>query len=173
MSEKVLHTIDIENVVASSIYGIILGLILTFVPVSLLVDLIMIIIGAIIIIMHGTRVYKSMSSNEKTSNKTLLDVIGVLAGFLLMVAHNLVVTIIIAIYLIVQPLVELYLSKFERNKINVEIPKVILGALLLVAGFSAFDIIFKAMGIIILVASLAYFLLNYYFYKKSKIKVKK
>lgn len=171
MSKEVLHAIDIKSVVTNSLLGITLGAILTLVPVSKLISLIVMLIAIILIVSNGIRVYQKMGNKEDSSNQLLLDVLGVLSGFILLVSSNLVLTIIVAIYLIVEPILELSLVNFDREKINVEAPKIILGIIVLVAGISVFDILFKALGVIILLGSLVYLGFNYYLYKKSGVKI--
>ena len=173
MDNKVLHAIDIKSVYTNSLIGIVLGLILALVPVSTLVSLIVVIIGLLLIVTNGIRLYSKMSSKENSSNQMLLDVLGVLAGFILLISSNLVLTIIIAIYLVIEPIIEIALVKFDKQKMMIEAPKIILGVVLLISGIGVFDFLFKIMGIIVLVCSLVYLGFNYYLYKKSGVKIVK
>lgn len=170
---KVLHAIDIKKVVTDSVIGIILGTILTLVPVSHLVNIVIAIIGILMIIFNGYRLYIEMASKKETSNDTLMTVIGVLMGFVLLCSSNLVVNIIVAIYLIGEPILKFVLSKRDKNTLIKEVPKIVLGVILLIAGISTFDILFKILGVIILLLSLVYLGINYYLYKKSGVKVVK
>jgi hypothetical protein len=54
-----------------------------------------------------------------------------------------------------------------------EVPKVILGVILLVSGVAAFNVLFKIIGIALTLASLGYLGFNYYLYKKSGVKIVK
>lgn len=171
MSNKVLHAIDIKTVVSESVVGIVLGALLTFVPVSSLVSLVIVIIGLLMIATNGYRLYTKMHTNDKTSNDMIFDAIGALLGVLLLCSGNMVVTIIVATYLVILPIVNMAIVKFNKESLTRELPKLVLGIILLVSGISTFDIIFKILGIIVLIASLGYLLINYYFYKKSGVKI--
>ena len=173
MKNNVVHAIDIKSVLSNSVLSIILGLLLTFIPVSSLVNLVIVFIGIMMIITNGYNLYTKMATNEKSSNDMLIDAIGALFGFLLLCSGNLVITIIVAIYLVAMPIINLWLVKFEKNMIIKEIPKVVFGVVLLVSGISTFDILFKILGAVILICSLTYLGINYYLYKKSGVKIVK
>ena len=171
---NVVHAIDIKNVVSNSVCGFILGLALAIVPLSTLMEVVIILIAFILMITNGIRVYSKMYHDKDTaSNQLLLDLLGVMMGFVLLVYSNIVVTIVVSIYLIVEPIVELALVKFNKQLFMIELPKISLGAILLVSGFSVFDSIFKIIGGILLLASSFYFGFNYYLYKKSGVKIVK
>lgn len=171
MSNNVNHVINIKNVTSNSIYGLILGLVLTLVPISTIVEVIILLIAFILILSNGLRVYAKMVNKETSSNQLLLDVLGVFMGFILLVYSNLVVTIIVSIYLIAEPVIELALVKFDKAALMVEVPKITLGIVLLISGVAVFNILFKIVGIILISASSLYFGFNYYLYKKSGVKV--
>ena len=171
MSGKVLYAIDIKQVVTNAIVGIVLGTVLTFVPMSTLFTLTLILVAISIIVLNGIRLYKRVVNGEKTSNEMLLDVLGILFGMLLLVFHSVVMVVVAAIYLVVEPIIYLLLSKFDKNLMWIELPKIALGVILFVTGVAKVDAIFKVIGVIVLVASLVYLGLNYYLYKKSGIKI--
>ena len=171
MAKEVLHAIDIKGIASNSLIGILLGTVLALIPASTLVGWIAILIGVILIVVNGFRIYQKISHQEKSSNQLLLDVIGVLSGFILLSSTSLVITIIVAIYLIIEPILELWLVKFDREKINIEVPKIILGVIVLLSGISVFDKVFKVLGIVLLVGSLIYLGFNYYLYKRSGVKI--
>ena len=112
-----------------------------------------------------------MQRKEETSNETLLDVLGILAGFILLVTGGVIVKIIVAIYLIIEPIVELALVKFEKDEIMLKAPKIIFGIVLLICSIGVFDVLFKIVGVVVLVASLGYLGCNYYLYKRSGVKI--
>ena len=170
MSE-VLHAIDIKKVATSCVIGIILGALLTFVPVSSLVGIIIVIIALLTIITNGWCLYVEMANKKESSNDTLLYVIGILCGFILLCFSGIVVNILVALYLIGEPLYKCYKSKWDKNMLLDNVPKIALGVILIVSGISTFDIIFKILGVIVLLGSLFYLGVNYYFYRKSGVKI--
>ena len=171
MANDVLHAINIKNVTSNFVYGLILGLVLTFVPVSTIVEVIILLIAFILILTNGLRVYTKMTSKETSSNQLLLDVLGVFMGFILLVYSNIVIIIIASIYLIAEPIIELALVKFDKSKLMVEVPKITLGIVLLISGAVVFNFLFRVVGVILVVSSLLYFGFNYYLYKKSGVKI--
>lgn len=171
MSKEVLHAIDLKGVGAYALCGVAMGLVLSLVPLSSLISLIIIIVGLTMIAVNGFAVYKDFSSKKDTTNQTLLDVVGVLLGFILLVVRNQVVTILIAIYLFVEPAVKIVLSKGNKDVVMKQIPTIALGIILLVGGFAVVELIFKIIGVILILASMAYFAYNYYLYKKSGVKI--
>lgn len=171
MKDKVLHAIDIKGVMTSAIIGLILGILLALVPMSSLVSLMIMIIGIYIIIVNGYKIYVRLSNNEKSSNEMLLEVISVLIGFLLIFLNGVVITVITSLYLIALPIYNIVILKGDKKVIINNMPSIVIGIILLVCGLSTFDILFKILGIIVILASLAYLGYNYYLYKKSGVKV--
>ena len=173
MSDKVLYAIDIKKVVTYSLIGLVLGSVLAFVPIESLFAFMIILVGFIMIINNGIRLYYGIRNNDGTTNEMLIDSVGLLLGFILIIARNNIFSILVAIYLIVLPLVRMFLVKFNKESLMYEIPKLLLGVLLLISGIAPFKILFKIIGIITLIFSLIYLGLNYYLYKKSGIKIVK
>jgi uncharacterized membrane protein HdeD (DUF308 family) len=171
MSKEVLQAVNLKSVGTYALCGIAMGLVLALVPLSSLVSLIIIIVGLTMIAVNGYAVYKDFSNKKDTTNQTLLDVIGVLLGFILLVVRNQVVTILIAIYLFIEPVVKIVLSKGNKNVVMKQIPTIALGIILLFGGFSVVELVFKIIGVILILASVAYFAYNYYLYKKNKVKI--
>lgn len=171
MSGKVLQAIDIKNVLINAIGGILIGSVLLFVPMNLLLRLIMVVMGCLLLCVNGFNLYKKTADNAASSNEMLLDVLGVLAGFFLLTSSNLVMIIILSIYLIANPIIRLYLVKFDKSHFMIELPKLLLGVILLLCGISTFNILFKILGGIVVGVSLVYLAFNYYLYKKSGIKI--
>ena len=171
MSKEVLQAINLKNVITYALCGIAMGLILALVPVSSLASLIIVIVGLIMIIVNGFAVYKDFSRKSDTTNQTLLDVIGVLLGFILIVVRHQIITILIAVYLLIEPIVKIVKSKGEKAVVMQHLPTIALGLVLLFGGFSVVEVVFKIIGVILILASVAYFAYNYYLYKKSGVKI--
>ena len=171
MGNSVVHAIDIKRVMMIFGVGFTLGAILLFVPMSMLIGLLITLIGLLMIIVNGIGVYNKMTLKQDTSNDLLIDVLGVLAGFMIIVTPGVVVTIIAAIYLLGETIYKLYLDKFSKQKFIDEGPKLILALILLMCSIGEFSIIFKIFGSIVCVMSVGYLLYNYYLYKKSGVKI--
>lgn len=171
MSKQVLHAINIKNVISYSVYGVLFGCLLAFVPVSSLVSLIILLVGLSMIFVNGYKVYIEFKDRSETTNQTLFDVLGVLLGFVLIVMKNRIVTIVVALYLMALPIIDIIKSKGDKNVVLDRLPKIVLGIILLFGGFVIVDLVFKIIGIILMVVSLGYFAYNYYLYKKSGVRI--
>ncbi len=171
MKDKVLHAIDIKTVVTISILGLVIGLLLALVPISTLVGFMILFIGIALIVTNGYKIYVRFSNNEKSSNEMLFEVISVLVGFMLLFLNGTIITIIASIYLIALPIYYIVISKGNKNVIMQGVPRIVLGLILLVCGLSTFDVLFKIVGILVILVSLGYLGYNYYLYKTSGVKV--
>jgi hypothetical protein len=171
MNNKVLHAIDIKRVMAFSAIGVALGAVLLFVPMSTLISLIISLLGLILIVVNGIEVYGYVREQNENSNEMLLSVIGVLSGFILLVASGTVVMILISLYLCFESGLKMYMSKWERQTIINESPRVILAILLILCVIGKFNLLFKVAGGLLAILSVGYLAYNYYLYKKSGIKI--
>ena len=171
MSEKVLRAINIKNVTTYAIFGLILGIILTFIPVSTLVDLLILIVGFAMIIVNGYGLYIEFRDKKESTNATLISVLGVLLGFILIIVRHSVVSLLAALYLIAVPLIDVIKEKWDRTVFLDRLPRIVLGLIVLFGGFVIVDVIFKIIGVVVIVGSLLYLGYNYYLYKKSGVKI--
>ena len=166
----VLRAINLKQVLVHSIIGIVLGLILTFVPAYSLAETVIFVIAAILIVCNGCSLYMDVSKNE-SSNQTLLYVLGVLCGFVLLCFSSLLINILVFLYLVGEPLYRGYVSKWDKKVLLDNSPKFILGVILLISGIATVNIIFKILGVIVLIGSLLSLGVNCYFYRKSGVKI--
>lgn len=171
MSKEVLQAVNLKGVGTYALCGLAMGIILAAVPVSTLVSLIILIVGLIMIGVNGYAVYKDFSEKKDTTNQTLLDVIGVLLGFVLIVVKNQVLTIAIALYLLAEPIYKIVKSKGKKEVVMKHIPTICLAIVLLFGGFAVVEVVFKIIGVILILVSIGYFAYNYYLYKKSGVKI--
>ena len=108
MKDKVLHAIDIKSVLTTATIGLVVGLLLSLVPMSVIVGLMIVLIGIFIIATNGYKIYVRVSNNEKSSNQMLLEVLAVLVGFMLLFLNGTAITIITSVYLIGLPIYSIY-----------------------------------------------------------------
>ena len=171
MKSEVLHPIDVKRVISFGSIGVILGAILLFVPMSTLISLVISLIGFILIVVNGIEVYGHINQQQENSNEMLLSVIGVLCGFILLMASSTLVMIAIALYLCFESGLKIYAAKFNKQNIVEELPRVSLAILLILCTIGKFNLLFKFTGAILAILSALYLAYNYYLYKKSKIKI--
>ena len=171
MSDTVLHAINIKSVITYALFGIGLGSILTFVPASDLIGLIILIVGLTMILVNGYNLFIEFREKKETTNQTLFYVLGALFGFILIIFPHQVVTVIVALYLLAFPIMDIVKAKGDKNVVLEKLPKLVLGTILLFSGFILIGLIFKIVGIVLILGSLAYLGYNYYLYKKSGVKI--
>ena len=74
-------------------------------------------------------------------------------------------------YLIAVPLIDVIKEKWDRTVFLDRLPRIVLGLIVLFGGFVIVDVIFKIIGVVVIVGSLLYLGYNYYLYKKSGVKI--
>jgi uncharacterized membrane protein len=152
-------------------YGLALGIILVLVPTESLIDIIVSIVGFTLIGVNGYRLYIEFRDRKNSSNETLFNVLGVLMGFILLVVNHYIVAIIAAAYILAFPLIDIVKDKGNKNTILNNLPRLIIGIVLLVGRFVIIDFIFSLVGVLLIIVSFLYLGYNYYLYRKSGVKI--
>jgi len=138
-----------KQLLISMIPGLLIGLLLLVLPVSFLVKVLFILLGVLAILSAIPTLVLSLTvRNEAVGKLSLISsLIAMVMGILLIFAHNDLMMIVIGAYFIVLPLIEILLSKERMRQFKCELPKLILGALLLVFGAVAIlELIFDVLG---------------------------
>ena len=106
----------------------------------------------------------------------IFSALGVLMGLFMVFMHNSVITVIVAVYLIIIPVVEIILSKDRLNTLKGEWLRILIGALLVVflpAIFGAADAIFNVIltvcAIAVIALSVISFLISLYGFLKKPV----
>ena len=139
--EKLSKNNLIANRVISMIIGILMGVALVIVgalvDVSILIWLAMVVWGIIVIIGNIPGVVYSIANikNKGAIFDLIMSVIGILLGVGLIISHNEVISIILAAYMIIFPIIRIILAKGNwAEQLKREALRIILGVVLLVFG---------------------------------------
>lgn len=144
--------IVLTKMIIALVFGILLGVALlligNLVNVSKLIKWAIIIAGVVVTISNIPSLISGIVNvNEKQGLvELILSALGVLMGLFMVFMHNDVITVIVAVYLIVIPVVEIILSKDRINTLKGEWLRILIGVLLIAflpAIFGAADTIFK------------------------------
>ena len=141
------------QLLTTALLGIALGLLLILLPVDLLLKIVFIIIGVITILSAIPSLVLGLSTFREKSGKLALisAVLSILMGILLIFDLGTVLTIVIGVYFLVFPIVEIVLAKDRMRQFKSELPKLIIGVVLLVLSpAGALDILFDIVGWIVL-----------------------
>lgn len=152
-AKKLVLTKMIVALVFGILFGAALLLIGSLVSVSSLIKWAIIIAGIVITVSNIPSLISGIVNiTEKQGLVELIfSALGVLMGLLMVFMHNGIITVIVAVYLIAIPVVEIILSKDRLNTLKGEWLRILIGVLLvafLPAIFSAADTIFKVILLI-------------------------
>ena len=142
-------------ILTTGILGILLGALLVFVDFAKVIDVLFIIIGIIILICNLPAFIFSLTSGNKAG---LISTLFPIAAAILMIFwHQSLLFYILGIYLLVLPLCRVLLSNNMKFTLRLELPRMIVGALLLLIGpGTAFNVLFDVAGYIVIAFSVLY-----------------
>ena len=176
--KKIILTKMIISLVFGVLFGAALLLVGSLVSISSLIKWAIIIAGVVVTISNIPALISGIVNiNEKQGIIELVfSALGVLMGLFMVFMHNSVITVIVAVYLIIIPVVEIILSKDRMNTLKGEWLRILIGALLVVflpAIFGAADTIFKLIificGFAIIGISIISFLVSLYGFIKKPV----
>ncbi|MBQ9780452.1 MAG: hypothetical protein IJW00_05865 [Clostridia bacterium] len=162
--EKLSKNNRIANRVISMIIGILVGVVLvvigSVIKAETLVWLALVIWGVIIIIGNVPGLIYSIA-NIKSKGAVfdlIISVIGVLLGVGLIISQNQVITVILAAYMIVFPVIRIVLAKANwAEQLKRELLRIILGVVLLIfggtllgVGYTILNLILKVIGWVVI-----------------------
>ena len=146
------------------ILGILLGALLIFVNFAKVLDVLFIIIGIIILICNLPAFIFSLTSANIPG--ILTSVLPIAAGILMIFWHQSLLFYILGIYLLILPLCRVLLSNNMKFTLRLELPRMIVGALLLLIGpGTAFNALFDVAGYVVIAFSVLFMIYGIY---KSK-----
>ena len=176
--KKLILTKMIISLVFGLLFGGALLLINSLVSATSLIKWAIIIAGVIVTISNIPALISGIVNiNEKQGLvEFIFSALGVLMGLFMVFMHNSIITVIVAVYLILIPVVEIILSKDRLNTLKGEWLRILIGALLVVflpAIFGAADAIFKVIltvcAIAVIALSVISFLISLYGFLKKPV----
>lgn len=139
--------------------GVLAGLLLILIPVDILLKVVSVIMGVITIVCNIPSLLRGIAGVHTRGGIVTLIVSGIsiLLGLLMIFYSSEVILVIVGIYMVLLPVLNIVLAKEHFAQFKAELPKLIIGSVLLILGPAAtLDILFDVAGWIVLVLSVLY-----------------
>lgn len=136
--------------------GLLAGGLLILLDASLLLKILFVVMGVFTVIANVPGVVAGIVDfSTRTGKFTLISsAVSVLVGFLMIFKHSALLMVFLGVYMLVLPLIGILLASDKKKQLMSELPKMILGVVLLVVGpAETLGILFDVAGTIILVLS--------------------
>lgn len=149
----------LTNILISGLLGVGLGLFLILVNISFLMGIIFIIIGILTVFNNLPSLIFSFFDFKTNEGKIMLvlSFFATAIGVAMIFFHNWILMIVLGIYFIFIPLLRLLLSQRHQELVGEELPKMILGVVMLLLGpASMMSILFRVAGIAVIALSAVY-----------------
>ncbi len=142
---------------------IVLGLYFLIEDASNVKKVIFIVVGAVLIVLSVLKLLGF--KNNLTKENVILPAVTIVIGVILIFFGNIVpwLFVICGIYILVEPCINIYRSKNRQGQLSLELPKVLLGGLLILLAFDAvYAIVFSIAGVLAIVIGvyLGYCIIN-------------
>lgn len=151
--------------------GVLIGLLLIFLPIGFLLDIVFFVMGIITIAVSLPALISLLPlRHTSVGNVSLIcTALMVVAGFLMLFWHSSVLLIIVGVVMIAQPILAIASATDRQARLKAEAPKLIIGVILILLGpANAIDILFDVAGIGLIVLSIVYLISMYRVVKKSQ-----
>ena len=151
--------------------GVLVGLLLIFIPVGFLLDLVFFIMGIATIVVSLPALISLLSLHDTKVGRVSIvcTALMVVAGFLMLFWHSSVLLIIVGVVMIAQPVISIVSAQDRSARLKAELPKLIIGIVLVLLGpANAIDILFDIAGVGLIVLSILYLIWTYRLVKKAQ-----
>lgn len=159
------------SILLTALFGVLAGILLIALDTSLLLKIIFVIMGIVTVFYSLPGIAVGLMSISTGAGKVTLifSVLSAVLGFLMIFQHESYLMFFLGGYLIIFPLIEILLAKDKLVRLKAELPKLILGVVMLVVGpAGALEVLFDVAGWIIIVLTAFYTLLSLLSLKKPK-----
>ena len=149
----------LTSILISGLLGVGLGLFLIMVNIPFLMGIIFIIIGILTVFNNLPSLIFSLFDMKTNEGKIMfvLSFFATAIGVAMIFFHNWILMIVLGIYFIFIPLLRLLISPRHQELIGEELPKMILGVVMLLLGpASMMSILFRVAGIAVIALSAVY-----------------
>ncbi len=149
-----------SGVLIFALLGLLAGILLIALPVELLLKIVFVIVGVVTVVSNLPGLIVGLTKLDERAGQVslILSLISVIFGVLMIFFHSTVLVILVGVYLLILPLVEILIAKNRGAQLKAELPKLILGVVLVVVGPArGAAILFDVAGWIILVLTAVYF----------------
>ena len=151
--------------------GALLGLLLILIPIRFLIDLVFFVMGiATLVVSLPALISLLPLRNTRVGNISLIcTALMVFAGFLMLFWHSSILLIAVGVLMIAQPIFAIINSTDRKAKCKAELPKLIIGAVLVLLGpANAIGYLFDIAGAALIALSIIYLIWSYRLVKKAQ-----
>lgn len=145
------------------VLGILLGVLLLAIDPAFLLKILFVVMGIITVLSAVPGLLVGISSVDTAAGRVslIVSLISIVIGFLMIFWHSSILMIVLGIYLLVFPLIEILLSKDKAVRLKSELPKMIVGLVLILVGpAKALDVMLDIAGWGVIVFSVVYVVLS-------------
>ncbi|MBQ8212734.1 MAG: hypothetical protein IJZ80_01900 [Clostridia bacterium] len=145
------------------VLGILLGVLLLAIDPAFLLKILFVVMGIITVLSAVPGLLVGISSVDTAAGRVslIVSLISIVIGFLMIFWHSSILMIVLGIYLLVFPLIEILLSKDKAVRLKSELPKMIVGLVLILVGpAKALDVMLDIAGWGVIVLSVVYVVLS-------------
>ena len=142
-----------SQILTIALLGGLLGGLLILLSTDLLLKIIFVVMGAVTILSAIPSLLLGMTyTSERAGKLALLSaVVSIAMGIVLIFWHSSIIMLVAGIYFLLFPILEILLAKDRLRQFKSELPKIIIGVVLLVFGpAQTLDILFDVVGWIVI-----------------------
>ena len=140
-----------------AIPGLMIGLLLLLVPTDLLLKLLFVVMGVITVISSIPGVIIGIASFSQRGGKLSLlgSLISAAVGFLMIFNHSTILMVVLGVYMILLPVLNVILAEKHLTQLKAELPKLVIGVLLVLLGPArTLDMLFRIAGWVVIAITL-------------------
>lgn len=154
---------SLVTILLIGVLGILLGALLLAIDPAFLLKILFVVMGIITVLSAVPGLLVGISSVDTAAGRVslIVSLISIVIGFLMIFWHSSILMIVLGIYLLVFPLIEILLSKDKAVRLKSELPKMIVGLVLILVGpAKALDVMLDIAGWGVIVFSVVYVVLS-------------
>lgn len=145
-------------------FGLIIGLLLILIPVDFLIKLVFLVMGIVTIATAIPGLLDGIKHHDTREGmvELILSSISIFFGCVLIFWNNGILMLVLGAYMLLFPIVNIILAKDHLAQFKAEVPKLIIGLVLLVLGpAGTIGLLFDIAGAVLIVLSFLYVLMSY------------
>lgn len=141
--------------------GVLLGALLLAVNPDFILKILFVVMGVITVLSALPGLLVGLSTGRTGRLSLIISLFSIVIGLLMIFWHSSLLMILVGVYLLVFPLVEILVAKDRSTRFQSELPKMIVGVILLLIGpAKALDVMLDVAGIGVIVLSVLYVLFS-------------
>jgi len=159
MKKTTVHEAFNAGLIGVALIGLAIGLLLILLPVEWLLKAVFLIAGLATILYNLPGLVSGLLhlSTRAGQIAVLITGISILIGLLMIFFHSDVLMIVLGVYLLVLPTVQVVISRDRGRQFKAELPKMLLGLVLVLIGpGKALEVLFDVVGWLLTILTVAY-----------------